>query len=132
MKSLGGYKMNDEDITQGPVLDLPWLLAGGFIVLIAGFTFILFSMAFVAGLDDMRFLGDVAAFVLIFAVAMIAVLLFVAANGSDPESAESAEALQPYATARAESALELPACASCGRSNPQAAKFCYNCGSRLN
>jgi hypothetical protein len=128
--------MNDESIEQTPVLDLPWLLAGSFLVLLAGFAFILFSMVFVAGLDDVRFLGDVAAFVLIFAVAVFAVFIFVAANEGEPEGfgeyPVAAQRIAPEMSSEAPEQAAAPgACPACGQVNPEGANFCYSCGQRL-
>jgi hypothetical protein len=128
--------MNDESIEQTPVLDLPWLLAGSFLVLLAGFAFILFCIVFVAGLDDVRFLGDVAAFVLIFAVAVFGVFIFVAANEGKPEGfAEypvAAQRIAPEVRSEATEQAAAPvACPACGQVNPEGANFCYSCGQRL-
>jgi hypothetical protein len=125
--------MNDEQTEQQPTLDLPWLLAGSFIVLLAGYAFIIFAISFVAGTDDIRFLGDVAAFILIFAVAMLGVLLFVAANEVEQEMAYEPEfvAVGEAGQVREVEVVEPGACPSCRQVNPEGANFCYHCGTAL-
>jgi hypothetical protein len=121
---------DNEHLEQGPTLDMPWLLAGSFIVLIAGFAFVILSISFFAGTGDVRFLGDVAAFVLIFAVIIFAILLFVAANDAEPDTGlEPAEIAEGDAVS--ETTAETGACTACGRVNPAGANFCYHCGSPL-
>jgi hypothetical protein len=116
--------MSNQATEERAPFDLPWLVAGSFIVLLAGFAFVLLTILFFAGADDIRFLGDVAGFVLIFACVTFGVLLFVAST--DPEAGDI-EASEP------ESGLAAPpgACPSCRQVNPEAANFCYHCGSSL-
>ena len=111
-------------------LDIQWFLAGGLVVVLTGYTFFLFTLAFIADLGDVHFIADVTKFVLILSVAVFGALLLAVANATTADSAEIEEALDSgtaYMTT-----IESPvSCPGCGLIAPFGAKFCGHCGSGL-
>ena len=98
--------------------------------MLTGYTFLLFTLAFIADLGDVRFIADVTKYVLILAVVAFGALLLVVANATTADSVEIEEALvsgTAYMT-KTESPVSCP---DCGRLAPFGAKFCGNCGSGL-
>ena len=122
--------LHEPGAEPGDSLDFPWLLAGALVVALTGYTFLLFTLVFIADLGDVRFIADVTRFVLIVAVAVFAVLLLLVANATTADSAEREEA--PDAAAVPMAKIDPPlSCPECGLLAPVGTKFCGHCGSRL-